>query len=189
MSNPNHPTPSYGTKVSLHQPHCILSLSPLLTQYDVQVDLGQNAPVTREGAGVVPDNSLAAESYARDGDFAANRGAKPDEGYSTAKDTYSNVGRPPVPPQGETAPSYVLNQYNQASGPHGKNITESNDLDGRDGLKRALQSEPGSKNDPSRMAEQKFQLQQNSVGRSGGPKEAADETVNPYDTLNSNVST
>ncbi|KAL6920875.1 hypothetical protein ACHAPO_004443 [Fusarium lateritium] len=89
-----------------------------------------------------------------------------------------------------TAPSYVENQYIQSSGgPHGKNATEGfDDSKTKDGLKLALESEPGSENDPSRLAEQQFQERQNAVGRDAGPRQSALSSETPFDSLNNETS-
>jgi hypothetical protein len=89
-----------------------------------------------------------------------------------------------------TAPSYVENQYIRSSGgPHGKNITEGfDDSKTKDGLKLALESEPGSENDPSRLAEQQFQERQNAVGRDAGPRQSALSSETPFDSLNNTSS-
>jgi hypothetical protein len=89
-----------------------------------------------------------------------------------------------------TAPSYVENQYIRSSGgPHGKNITEGfDDSKTKDGLKLALESEPGSENDPSRLAEHQFQERQNAVGRDAGPRQSALSSETPFDSLNNTSS-
>ncbi|CEI65888.1 hypothetical protein FVEN_g7443 [Fusarium venenatum] len=89
-----------------------------------------------------------------------------------------------------TAPSYVENQYiRSSSGPHGKNATEGfDDSKTKDGLKLALESEPGSENDPSRLAEQQFQERQNAVGRDAGPRQSALSSETPFDSLNNETS-
>lgn len=88
-----------------------------------------------------------------------------------------------------TAPSYVDNQYIKESGPHGKNLKEGIDYSNtKDGLKKALESEPGSQDDPSRLAEQQFQQNQNAVGRDAGPKQSELEGKTPFDALNNEAS-
>ncbi|XWW92818.1 hypothetical protein V2A60_000745 [Cordyceps javanica] len=126
--------------------------------HGTKVDLGHKAPQLNERAGVVADDSLAAESYRKDGEFAKNAGAEPEQ-FQNDK----NIGSAPKAAQqanGGTAPSYVVDtQLQDRSGPHGKNIREEgfDHPDNQDGLKRALQSEPGSEDDPSRLAEQQMQ--------------------------------
>lgn len=157
--------------------------------------------------------SLAAESYREGGDFASNSGvhsenqsasdyntssgttqleAVPDtENRKQAHDTSSyegqlgSGGRSQDQSSAGTAPSYVSNQYaRDSSGPHGKNIHEGFDDAGvRDGLKAALASEPGSKDDPSRLAEKQFEQSQNSASRAGGPRQTGLATESQYDVL------
>lgn len=71
----------------------------------------------------------------------------------------------------DTAPSYVDNVLNSGGGkPHGKNITEDENIvtaDTRDGLKRALRSEPGSMDDPSRGVEYKMSSEGQGVTADG----------------------
>ncbi|KAK3181220.1 hypothetical protein K4F52_007496 [Lecanicillium sp. MT-2017a] len=152
-SNSNHGAPSYGTKV----------------------DLGENAPVNQENAGIVAQDSLAAESYRKDGDFASNPGARPEK-FSIEERAEALGGASSGSAQGQTAPSYVESQYiRDNAGPHGKNIHEAklDDSELHDGLKRALRSEPGSQDDPSRLAEQRFQFQDSAAPGGQGPRENA----------------
>jgi len=89
-----------------------------------------------------------------------------------------------------TAPSYISSQYHKdPNGPHGKNLTEGDwdESQGKDGLRRALASEPGSKNDPSRLAEQDFKLKQSTGGRDTGPKQHALDKQTPFDSLDSDT--
>lgn len=83
------------------------------------------------------------------------------------------------------APSYVNTQFiKDSSGPHGKNIQEGFDDAGlRDGLKAALASEPGSKNDPSRLAEQQFERSQNAPSNGAGPKDTSLSKDGQFDAL------
>lgn len=77
-------------------------------------------------------------------------------------------------------------KHTETKGPHGKNL-EGGDWDdskAKDGLKLALESEPGSENDPSRLAEQRFRRQANPGGT------AMDlDTNTKYDALNPEEST
>lgn len=89
-----------------------------------------------------------------------------------------------------TAPSYVSSQYiKDKNGPHGKNITEGgwDQSKAKDGLQAALASEPGSENDPSRLAEMQFQQNQNRGGRDAGPKQGELTNETKYDSLKSDV--
>lgn len=164
-----------------------------------KVDLGRNAPTKQEGVGAVGSESLAAESYRGGGEFASNGGSQPenlstsdyntsssgatklestrDTSYTSLNESSSNV---------DTAPSYVNNQYvRDTSGPHGKNIQEGfDDAGARDGLKAALAAEPGSKDDPSRLAEQQFKTNQFAPSRDGGPKQTSLSNETKYDALN-----
>lgn len=103
---------------------------------------------------------------------------------------YGDTGKPDISQVG-TAPGYVNNQFNQGSKPHGSNIMEERNLadtDTRDGLKRALASEPGSQDDPSRLAERHMGLEDTAAPSSGTRQSNVDEE-NPYDTLDRNTST
>ncbi|OAQ98904.1 hypothetical protein LLEC1_02457 [Akanthomyces lecanii] len=132
--------------------------------HGTKVNLGDKAPEKNERAGIVADDSLAAESYRDDGEFAKNAGAKP-EHFDNDKNIYSS----PEAAQGGNggaAPSYLVDtQLRDKGGPHGKNIREENLdlLDNRDGLKRALRSEPGSEDDPSRLAEQQMAQERSAI--------------------------
>ncbi|KAG5807168.1 hypothetical protein H9Q74_008150 [Fusarium xylarioides] len=185
-----------------------------------KVDLGQNAPVKEEGAGTVPNESLAAESLKEGGEFASNEGIH-GENQPTSRSENTSAGRntdtSSAPSSGSnskasssaskssgtaskssdsapkslagTAPSYVLNQYIKESGPHGKNLKEGIDHSNtEDGLKKALESEPGSQDDPSRLAEQQFQLNQTAAGRDAGLKQSELEGKSAFDALNNEAS-
>lgn len=68
--------------------------------------------------------------------------------------------------------TYVVDaQLRDKAGPHGKNIREENLdlLDNRDGLKRALRSEPGSEDDPSRLAEQQMKARNEAIPGTAAP--------------------
>ncbi|KAM0664270.1 hypothetical protein MY8738_009622 [Beauveria namnaoensis] len=126
--------------------------------HGTKVSLGNQAPERNEPAGIVADGSLAAESRCNDGEFAKNAGAKSESSQNT-----KNIQSTPKAAQhanGGAAPSYVVDtQLRDQSGPHGKSIGEE-DIDAtgyRDGLRRALRSEPGSEDDPSRLAEHQFE--------------------------------
>ncbi|KAM3510447.1 hypothetical protein MY11210_005900 [Beauveria gryllotalpidicola] len=127
--------------------------------HGTKVNLGNRAPERNEPAGIVAGDSLAAESSRNDGEFAKNVGAK-SEPSQNDKNIYSTP-RAAQHANAGAAPSYIVGtQLRDQAGPHGKNIREEEDLDAtgsRDGLKRALRSEPGSEDDPSRLAEQQFQ--------------------------------
>ncbi|KAF9773263.1 hypothetical protein IL306_008958 [Fusarium sp. DS 682] len=184
-------------------------MSPKAPSHGQKVDLGQNAPVKQEGAGAVPNESLAAESLKEGGDFTSNEGIH-GENQSASRTENTSAGRntntSSAPSSGNaskssgttskssdsapkslagTAPSYVLNQYIKESGPHGKNIKEGiDDSNTQDGLKKALEAEPGSQDDPSRVAELQFQQKQTAAGRYAGPKQSGLEDKTAFDALN-----
>ncbi|KAF4508723.1 hypothetical protein G6O67_005065 [Ophiocordyceps sinensis] len=153
-----------------------------------KVSQGQDAPVTREGAGFVAPESLAAESYSGEGGFATNRNAQPDQG-SSQSGTGSVAQKPSS--NGGTAPSYVASQYqSDSSGPHGKNLTQGGFDDARlkDGLKMALNSEPGSANDASRLAEAQLKQGDATQPSATGHREGNLNTKTAYENLDREVS-
>ncbi|KAG7418007.1 hypothetical protein DER46DRAFT_655881 [Fusarium sp. MPI-SDFR-AT-0072] len=198
-------------------------MSPKAPSHGQKVDLGQNAPVKQEGAGTVPNESLAAESLKEGGEFTSNEGIHGEnqptsrsENTSAGRNTNTNTSSAPSSGSDSkssssaskssgtaskssdsapkslagTAPSYVENQYIKASGgPHGKNLKEGiDDSNTKDGLKKALESEPGSQDDPSRLAEQQFQQNQTAAGRDAGPKQSELEGKTAFDALNNETS-
>ncbi|KAL9948868.1 hypothetical protein D7B24_004927 [Verticillium nonalfalfae] len=177
-----------------------------------KVDLGKDAPVTQESTGAVPSGSLANESAKKGGDFAENSGVQAgstadskssgtDANHGSSKNSNSNASSSTKGSsggggggngdskssgaQGGTAPSYVENQYiRDGSGPHGKNLQEGIDYaNTKDGLKAALEAEPGSANDPARAAEQQFLQSQTRAGRDAGPKEFEVGSKTTFDNL------
>jgi len=91
----------------------------------------------------------------------------------------SNVG---------TAPTYVNSQYVDAGGPKGKNLHEGG-FESRDANNASFNSEIGSKNDPSRLAEQKFQRQNADYdGEAGIPRQDGVLEDNAYETLKRDAS-
>lgn len=128
------------------------------------------------------DDSLAAESYRNDGEFAKNTGIKPQH-FDDDNNIYS-APKSAEDGNGGNAPSYLVDtQLRDGAGPHGKNIQEGNLdlLDNRDGLKRAMRSEPGSEDDPSRWAEQRFEAR-NAMPGAAAPSQDA-EGDNPFEQL------
>merc|ERR1712054_477130 len=123
-----------------------------------KVDFGQNAPSKVEGAGVVTEGSLAAESLQESGGFAANKGIHGENIPSNASTTNTLGAASNAMSRGEAtdsgsfaegqkaksnagaAPTYVASQYAvDQSGPHGKNITEGfDDAGAQDGTQKAL---------------------------------------------------
>ncbi|KAK4100054.1 hypothetical protein N658DRAFT_559945 [Parathielavia hyrcaniae] len=73
-------------------------------------------------------------------------------------------------PQGQTAPSYVVNQYHRdRAGPHGKNLTEGG-FEGS-GTAGGPLPEPGSANDPTRAATRDMRAAVASQGRNAGVRQ------------------
>lgn len=176
---------------------------------------GENSSATRETAGNVASDSLAAESYREGGAFASNPNAAPEnlsqsdnrsggETLSAATDSnsrdaahfasqsssanYAEATGRDAQSQPESyagaAPSYIQSQYQQdPNGPHGKNLKEGDwdESQARDGLRKALASEPGSMDDPGRLAEQNFQLKQGTGGT--GPQDGSVDNENVYSNL------
>ncbi|KAJ0107370.1 hypothetical protein J7T55_009334 [Diaporthe amygdali] len=154
-----------------------------------KVTLGDKAPVTQEGAGNV-SGSLAAESAQSGGEFSNNRnvnesggtdtGAKPPGTSSASTSTSGGAAAP------GTAPTYVNNQYARDSGgPHGKNITEDQELTGRPAK---FDVEPGSKEDPARLAEQHLRLKQTRGAPGTGERQDGAGDQQPYGVLDNETS-
>ncbi|KAJ6782085.1 hypothetical protein PWT90_06210 [Aphanocladium album] len=157
--------------------------------HGTKVDLGNKAPELNEGAGLVADKSLAAESLRKDGEFAKNVGIKSGQQFESNKNTNKAAPKAAEFAHGGTAPSYVVDtKLRDQNGPHGKNVREEEfDVSGdRDGLRRALQSEPGSKDDPSRLAEQQFEGR-NAIPGSAPPVRDT-KGGNSFETLDPNLS-
>ncbi|KAL7922200.1 hypothetical protein ACQKWADRAFT_313402 [Trichoderma austrokoningii] len=150
-----------------------------------KVNLGKDAPVNKEAAGLVKSESLAAESYDEGGEFTQNRNAQPEgasrsgqktetSGLQDAADLQKAHGRHTMSAAAGEAPGSAADQgVKDTKGPHGKKIKEgiSDDKAGGDrkkdsnGLQRALRAEPGSEDDPSRLAER--QMLQGRMGSGG----------------------
>ncbi|KAJ4263069.1 hypothetical protein NW762_006683 [Fusarium torreyae] len=163
-----------------------------------KVDLGKNAPTKQEGTGNVPSESLAAQSAKEGGQFASNEGLRGENQASSRSENTSagrttNTSSAPSSGSGNssagTAPSYADAQYIKASGPHGKNLKEGiDDSKTEDGLQKALNAEPGSQDDPSRVAELQFQQNQTAAGRDAGPKQGEVTNKTAFDALNNETS-
>ncbi|RFU81825.1 hypothetical protein TARUN_416 [Trichoderma arundinaceum] len=138
-----------------------------------KVTPGQDAPVHREAVGIVASESLAAESMQHGGEFAQNPNTQPE--VISSSDLKTQSGREGGGVAGE-APGYVADQYlTDTKGPHGRNVKEGiSDEAGvkNDGLKRALRSEPGSEDDPSRLAERQMLQGQSLRDRGSGPRQS-----------------
>ncbi|KAF4122011.1 hypothetical protein GMORB2_7604 [Geosmithia morbida] len=89
-----------------------------------------------------------------------------------------------------TAPSYVAEQYiRDPRGPHGKNISDGFHHSGtEDGTQKAINAEPGSIDDPSRLAERQFDLKDNTRTRAAGPREHHVTHQSKYDSLSADAS-
>lgn len=169
--------PGAGTKASL---------KTLVSECDtdtIQVDLGKNAPTKKEGAGAVPSESLAAESFKEGGEFSSNKGirsenvpSKSSEASGAGRDTTSTARTGNV---SKSSTGQAEGQHRR----HSKNLEGSwDDSKTEDGLQKALNAEPGSDDDPGRLAELKFQQQQ--AGGGAGPREGKLSTKSGYDALN-----
>ncbi|KAL7896228.1 hypothetical protein HDV63DRAFT_385201 [Trichoderma sp. SZMC 28014] len=171
-----------------------------------KVDLGKNAPVTEEAAGLVKGESLAAESYNEGGEFDRNRNARPEGVSSSGKregakkeagghretsfmEEAVNLQKRGGRQQAKSAvtgdvPGHAEVHIKDTKGPHGKKIKEDK---GSDGLQRALRAEPGSEDDPSRLAERQM-LQGNSLGaRGAGPRQSEMAGESMFDVLKNEV--
>ncbi|KAG6010226.1 hypothetical protein E4U43_008618 [Claviceps pusilla] len=159
-----------------------------------KVHAGKNAPVTREGAGPVLSDSLAAESYETGGKFGENRDAEPENAsYDPACQASSRANGAGVRgTQADTAPSYITSQYtSDTHGPHGKNLKEE-DFDYQqvfDGQQRAFNAEAGSINDPGRLAEVGFEKKNAATPRAAASRDSKKlSTGTVYDGLERDVS-
>ncbi|KUI55443.1 hypothetical protein VP1G_02736 [Cytospora mali] len=158
------------------------------TSEGTKVTLGENAPVYREGAGDVHPESLAAQSVREGGEFAGNRninevGSK--SGSDIPAQTHGSTSFS-AEPQGQAAPSYVNNQYiRDSAGPHGKNITEDPELTGRPGK---FNVEPGSQEDPARLAEKNLALKQTRGAPGTGERQDGAGNQQPYGALDNETS-
>ncbi|KAL0932791.1 uncharacterized protein CTRU02_211754 [Colletotrichum truncatum] len=159
-----------------------------------KVQPGAGAPTQSESTGPVPSGSLAAESAREGGSFAANAGVDASSGTTNSAaraGTGSSTGASSssIPGQAGTAPTYVNNQYiRDPAGPHGKNIQEGFDAKNtKDGVQEAFKAEPGSENDPGRVAEQHFQLSQTKGARDAGPRQTETGGQTVYENLKSDV--
>ncbi len=106
----------------------------------------------------------------------------------------TDTGRTATPveslPQGGDAPTYVNAHHIRDQGkPHGKNITEGfeDSHKFRDGQRAAMEAEPGSRDDPSRVAEQQFFSKE--AGSGLGTREAKVTGEGRYNVLTPDEST
>jgi len=87
----------------------------------------------------------------------------------------------------ETAPSYVNSQFVDRSGPKGDNLTEGG-FESDDKNNASFHSEIGSKNDPGRLAEEKFQRLNADVGGDAGfPRQKGTTGTSQYESLSSDA--
>lgn len=90
--------------------------------------------------------------------------------------------------QGRGAPTYIASQYlTDTAGPHGKNLKEGIDYKGTEGgIQKAMNAEPGSEDDPARLAAMQFRHNQlrGMAGTGDEQNEVGDDTV--YETLERN---
>ncbi|KAK2625689.1 hypothetical protein QTJ16_005001 [Diplocarpon rosae] len=87
-----------------------------------------------------------------------------------------------------TAPSHASSQFQDTTRPKGANLTEGG-FDSRDSKNASFNSEIGSRDDPGRLAEQKFQ--RDNAGASavtGLPNEQGTAGNNTYDSLGGDTS-
>lgn len=138
--------------------------------------------MTQEGAGNV-SGSLAAESAQKGGEFANNRNID-DSGSTTggkASVKVQDASSTGTSAAAGTAPTYVNNQSARDSGgPHGKNITEDPEMTGRPAK---FNVEPGSKEDPGRVAEQQMRLKQTGGAPGTGERQEGVDNQQPYGAL------
>lgn len=131
----------------------------------------------------MPSESLAAESLEEGGEFTSNKGIRSENVPSKSSEA-SSGGRHGAS-AGRTG-NVSKSSTGQAEGHHrrhSKNLEGSwDESKTQDGLQKALNSEPGSEDDPGRLAELKFQQQQ--AGGGAGPREGKLSTKSGYDALN-----
>lgn len=86
------------------------------------------------------------------------------------------------------APNYVASQYVDGGLPKGNNLTEGGFSDG-DVKNASFNNEIGTKNDPGRLAEEKFQRQNaDAAGDAGMPRQEGVTGENTYDSLGGDTS-
>lgn len=157
-----------------------------------KVTLGKDAPVSQEGSGPVASDSLAAESSAFKSSNHAEAhkiahedlrsATRPHEGSLKSENAQHGTGA--TAHKVDAAPTYVTNQaLNDGSGPHGKNITEDDDMTW-DRSKNASFNEYGTTKDPGALAEKKFGLGQGAGSGSKGERQTAIDGETPYAALN-----
>ncbi|KAI1733446.1 hypothetical protein F4680DRAFT_454944 [Xylaria scruposa] len=143
-----------------------------------KVSAGPNDPVIQEGPGAVKPDSLASESQA----FRQANTAGPDNQQRRPQEGISASARAPG-----ASKAHAQGGVSHESGsgrPHGKNIHEDDSIGTGDTAKNAsFSAEIGSKDDPSLLAERKFeQLNSIAPGSSGGRERMTHEKTT-YDVL------
>ncbi|KAF7947108.1 uncharacterized protein EAE97_004357 [Botrytis byssoidea] len=117
---------------------------------------------------------MATEDWAEEKKLGVTGSYQKDVGNPNVKESTSNAG---------VAPSYVSNQYQSGGKPKGKNLTEGG-FESNDAKNASFTSEIGSKNDPSRLAEQKMQRENaQSANDAGFPRDNNATGGTPYDAL------
>jgi len=86
------------------------------------------------------------------------------------------------------APTYVNSQYVDAAGPKGKNLTEGG-FESNDSKNASFNGDIGGKNDPGRLAEEKFQRSNaDAAGDAAMPRQQGDVGDNAYESLGGDTS-
>merc|ERR1711988_1399091 len=169
-----------------------------------KVDFGQNAPSKVEGAGVVTEGSLAAESLQESGGFAANKGIHGENIPSNASTTNTLGAASNAMSRGEAndrtsgnAASYdeATNSGSFAEGQKAKSnagaaptyVASQYAVD-QSGPQKAFNAAVGSKDDPSRAAELQFEQNNAARTRGAGPRDGEISNETKYDALNSSTS-
>ncbi|KAI0859459.1 hypothetical protein F4860DRAFT_255384 [Xylaria cubensis] len=149
-----------------------------------KVSASPNDPLIQEGPGAVKSDSLAAESQAfRQANTAGfnNQQHQPQEGMSAS--AYApNTSKTHY--QGGMSQETGSGRSAHVKKPHGKNIQEDDSIGTGDTAKNAsFSAEIGSKDDPSLLAERKFeQLNSMAPGSSGGRERTTHEKT-AYDVI------
>ena len=139
------------------------------------------------------DPASDAEARQAEGDWAEEKklgasGTYPDSVGGQAKglsvtDTQGSYQTGGASSNAGTAPSYVSSQYVDSSGPKGKNLTEGG-FESNDSKNASWNQDIGGKNDPGRLAEDKFERQNAEVGFDAGqPRQKGVTGDNNYDAL------
>merc|ERR1711988_1338771 len=157
-----------------------------------KVDFGQNAPSKVEGAGVVTEGSLAAESLQESGGFAANKGIHGENIPSNASTTNTLGAASNAMSRGEANDRTSGNaaSYDEAtnSGSFAEGQKAKSNAGAQDGTQKAFNAAVGSKDDPSRAAELQFEQNNAARTRGAGPRDGEISNETKYDALNSSTS-